>query len=240
MSPPPPPPDVFRYTIDPSLEAFNVSPNEWMAQNNKDFNGIAVANVVFDDQDRVLLVQRAAHDSMPNRWEVPGGAADQEDGDEEEEEEEGEAGPGDRKEVEIDTRPRQLRGTILSGAARELWEEAGLVAKRFTHLVPQPEEAPVRGATEAPPPAFKDHQGFVYTNRTGKVRYLRFAFHVEVQRTDNVVLDPDEHQAYVWATEDEVRAGTTKDRLDIPATVPATRAYILEAFRLRALTKSRQ
>ncbi|CAK7218207.1 hypothetical protein SBRCBS47491_003431 [Sporothrix bragantina] len=235
MAPPLPPPDVFRYTIDPSLESFNVSPNEWLAQNKLDFQGMAVANVVFDDQDRVLLVQRAAHDSMPNRWEVTGGAADQEDG-----EEEISSAEVNGVDDESDTRPRQSRGTVLSGAARELWEEAGLIAKRFTHLIPQPEEAPVKGATEAPPPAFSDHQGFIYTNRTGTVRYLRFSFHVEVQSIDNVVLDPNEHQAYVWATEDEVRAGMTKEYLDIPATVPATRAYILEAFRLRALAKNKQ
>ncbi|CAK7212189.1 hypothetical protein SCUCBS95973_001358 [Sporothrix curviconia] len=236
MAPPPPPPDVFRYTVDPSLEPFNVSPRDWLVQNNKHFNGIAVANVVFDDQDRVLLVQRAAHDSMPNRWEPTGGAADQEDDDAPETDGADGADGAD----ESDARPRQSRGTILSGAARELWEEAGLVATHFTRLVPQPEEAPVRGAAEAPPPAYPDHSGFIYTNRTGKVHFLRFAFHVEVQSTDNIVLDPDEHQAHVWATENEVRAGMTESRIDIPATVPATRAYILEAFRLRALAKGKQ
>ncbi|CAK7271740.1 hypothetical protein SEPCBS57363_004777 [Sporothrix epigloea] len=231
--PPPPPPDVFRYTIDPSLESFNVSPNHWMAQNDKHYQGIAVANVVFDSQDRVLLVQRAAHDSMPNRWEVTGGAADQEDDTESLNE------ARDQDADESDSRPRQSRGTILSAAARELWEEAGLVAQHFSHLVPQPAEAPVRGALEAPPPAYADHAGFVYTNSTGTKLILRFTFHVEVQSTEEIVLDPAEHQAYVWATEEEVRAGMTQDNRDIPATVPATRAYILEAFRLRALAKGK-
>ncbi|CAK7232186.1 hypothetical protein SEUCBS140593_008177 [Sporothrix eucalyptigena] len=231
MAPPPPSPEIFRYTVDPSLESFNVSPKEWLVKNNKTYQGIAVANVVFDDQDRVLLVQRAAHDSMPNRWEPTGGAADQEEDDDEREET---ANDGN------DTRPKNSRGTILSGAARELWEEAGLIATHFTRLIPQPEEAPVKGATEAPRPAYPDHQGFIYTNRTGTVLFLRFAFQVEVKSIDKVVLDPDEHQDYVWATEDEVRAGMTNDYKDIPATVPATRAYILEAFRLRSLAKSKQ
>lgn len=224
MAPPPPPPEVFQYTVDPSLEAFNVSPQQWLATNDKHFQGIAVANVVLDERDRVLLVQRAAHDSMPNRWEVTGGAADEEVDDNDNDDDTKKAG-------------QHPRNTILSGAARELWEEAGLIATHFTHLVPQPAEAPVRGATEAPPPAYADHPGFIYTNRTGTVSFLRFVFHVLVKSTDNVVLDPEEHQDYVWATEEEVRAGMTEDNRDIPATVPATRAYILEAFRLRALAK---
>ena len=49
-------------------------------------------------QPRVLLIRRAAHDSMPNRWETPGGAVDDDD------------------------------PTILHGVARELFEEAGLRA----------------------------------------------------------------------------------------------------------------
>ncbi|CAK7267725.1 hypothetical protein SEPCBS119000_002697 [Sporothrix epigloea] len=232
MTPPPPPPDVFCYTIDPSLAAFNVSPDRWMARNNKHYQGLAVATVVFDEQDRVLLIQRAAHDSMPNRWEVAGGAADQEDGPDED-------GDKNDKDDEGDSRPHQSRSTILSAAARELWEEAGLVATHFSHLVPQPAEAPVRGAAEAPPPAYPDHPGFVYTNRTGSKLFLRFVFHVEVQSTKNIVLDPDEHQAYVWATEEEVRAGMTRENRDIPATVPATRAFILEAFRLRTLGRTK-
>ncbi|KAK8063901.1 hypothetical protein PG996_008553 [Apiospora saccharicola] len=51
-----------------------------------------------EEEDRILLVQRAAHDSMPLRWEVPGGACDDED------------------------------ETVLHAVARELWEESGLRA----------------------------------------------------------------------------------------------------------------
>lgn len=237
MAPPPPPPAVFKYTFDPSLEEFNVTPQQWLDNNDKHFQGIAVANVVFENdtenngEARVLLVQRAAHDSMPNRWEVTGGAA-------EEDVIEGEPVVSDEeKKARAAAVGEHPRNTILSGAARELWEEAGLVATHFTHLVPQPAEAPVRGATEAPPPAFSDHKGFIYTNRTGTVLYLRFAFHVLVESTAKVTLDPNEHQDYVWANEEEVRAGMTEEHKDIPATVPATRAYILEAFRLRKQQK---
>lgn len=54
---------------------------------------------------RVLLIRRAASDSMPNLWEVPGGTVDDTD------------------------------ATILHGAARELLEESGLRAAHIGPLV---------------------------------------------------------------------------------------------------------
>ncbi len=86
----------------------------------------------------MLLIQRAAHDSMPNRWEVPGGAVDDDD------------------------------PSILHGAARELWEEAGLKAVRFTHIV-----TTEKRAGEVP--------GFIFTNRHGTRFFCRFTFAVEVE-----------------------------------------------------------
>jgi 8-oxo-dGTP pyrophosphatase MutT (NUDIX family) len=55
-----------------------------------------------EEEDRLLLMQRAASDSLPLLWEVPGGALDPED------------------------------PTVLHGAARELWEEAGLATKKVS------------------------------------------------------------------------------------------------------------
>ncbi|OAA65695.1 NUDIX hydrolase domain-like protein [Niveomyces insectorum RCEF 264] len=222
--PPFTPAKVFTFTVDPSLADWQVSPRRWMADHNKHWDGLAVAAVVFDDRGRVLLVQRAAHDSMPNRWEVPGGAADE---DEDENEIENK-NKNDSSNVASEQFPP--RTTILGAAARELWEEAGLVATRFTHLIPQP---PLPG--QASPGTAVDHPGLVFANRTGKKFFCRFAFAVQVQSCDRVTLDPDEHQAYVWATEDEVRqqrmAGSGQV---IPLTVPEAQALVLEAFRLRA------
>jgi len=61
---------------------------------------VAPGAMVFDRStpSRILLVQRASTDSMPNLWEVPGGAVDPED------------------------------PSILHAVVRELWEEAGLTA----------------------------------------------------------------------------------------------------------------
>ncbi|KAG6035150.1 hypothetical protein E4U41_006238 [Claviceps citrina] len=59
-------------------------------------------------QPRVLLVQRAAHDSSPLRWELPGGAVDADD------------------------------PTVLHGLAREVAEETGLRVRHVRRVVPVP------------------------------------------------------------------------------------------------------
>ncbi|KAK2605567.1 hypothetical protein N8I77_008396 [Diaporthe amygdali] len=84
MAPPPPPPADF--TFDPSLSAYNVLIHDYLSKLNETatpkLEGLATGAVVFsthhpaDQHDRVLLIQRASHDSMPNRWEIPGGAVD--------------------------------------------------------------------------------------------------------------------------------------------------------------------
>lgn len=60
------------------------------------------------DTPRILLVQRSANDTMPGKWEVPGGACDDED------------------------------ESILHAVTRELWEEAGLKATHIREAVGNP------------------------------------------------------------------------------------------------------
>ncbi|OAL38909.1 hypothetical protein AYO20_01660 [Fonsecaea nubica] len=157
---------------------------------------------------RVLLVQRAAHDSAPLRWEAPGGACDPED------------------------------TSILHAVARELWEEAGLVAKRIGPLI-------------AP--------GHVFVTRGGK-RVCKFEFLVDVvggrvndvedddgrrkdgdgkgsgisPRIPQVKLDPNEHVNYVWATEEECREGRTiVGEIELAFTTRQQKVTLLEAFKVR-------
>jgi 8-oxo-dGTP pyrophosphatase MutT (NUDIX family) len=88
----------LTFTHHPSVAALNVPATAFLSTRPL-IRGAATGALVFSratGQDRVLLIQRAAHDSMPLRWEVPGGACDPED------------------------------ETMLHGLARELWEEAGL------------------------------------------------------------------------------------------------------------------
>ncbi|KAI0481083.1 NUDIX hydrolase domain-like protein [Xylariaceae sp. FL0804] len=140
------------------------------------FDAVAVGAFVFDPAGRLLLVQRAAHDSMPLRWEIPGGACDAED------------------------------ESLLHAAARELWEEAGL---RATVVGPA-----VGG-------------GHVFRTRRG----LRVCKHSFVVRVDGYAarLDPDEHQALVWASEAEARAGRCGD-VELVYTTREQEESIYEAF----------
>ncbi|KAK1989159.1 NUDIX hydrolase domain-like protein [Colletotrichum cereale] len=89
----------------PSLESYNLPMRAWLAAHAKTLDGLATSALVFDRRGRVLLLQRAAHDSMPLRWEAPGGAVD-----------------------DADT-------SVLAACARELREESGLEAVRVVRVV---------------------------------------------------------------------------------------------------------
>jgi 8-oxo-dGTP pyrophosphatase MutT (NUDIX family) len=182
-------PASSSFTIDNSLSPWNVPAQQWLVSHGKDaeYDGLATANVVFNSEDKVLLIQRASSDSMPNKWELPGGAVDDDD------------------------------LTILHGAARELAEESGLVAKRFTHVV-----------TEGP-----DHEpGQAFPNSTRTKVWCRFTFHVEVVACNAVTLDPKEHQDFAWVSEQEVRERKMGNR-ELAITRDSMAGLILEAFRLR-------
>ena len=153
----------------------------------------------------MLLLQRSASDSMPLRWETPGGAVD--DGD----------------------------PSILHAVARELHEEAGLVAKSIDAVV-RPE-------------------GRLFTISQGR-RVCKFEFVVAVEREGegeggggdgmvgwNVKLDPNEHQAYVWATEEECRNEKVRDgdgEVEIRFTTEEQKEIICEAFQLRKAWEARK
>ncbi|KAL2141070.1 hypothetical protein VTI28DRAFT_2917 [Corynascus sepedonium] len=105
--PPPLPEGGLTFTYEPSVAALNISVKSFVAARPLIANAAASA-IVFSratGEDRVLLIQRAPHDSMPLLWEVPGGACDPED------------------------------ETILHAVGRELWEEAGLKLKRVVRQV---------------------------------------------------------------------------------------------------------
>ena len=112
------------FTSAPSLAVFR-QPQRVILEGRPEYDGLAVGACVFDPtardnddgaddggkpkgRDRILLVQRAATDSMPLLWEVPGGACDAED------------------------------ESLLHAVARELWEESGLRARAVRTLVAPP------------------------------------------------------------------------------------------------------
>lgn len=144
------------------------------------------------DPPRILLIQRSASDTMPHRWEIPGGGCDESD------------------------------ESILHGVARELKEEAGLVPHTIGPLV---------------------GQGYVF--ELGKNRFTRkLNFIVEIDAPSvgsdgdevDVKLDPDEHEAFIWASEKEVREGKVGD-LNLIFTSQPQRDVLLEAFDIRKRDK---
>jgi len=179
-----------NFRAHPSASLFAVSSKDYISKRPdlKDGNCLlATGAAVFSGTtpDRILLIQRAAGDSMPNRWEVPGGACDDDD------------------------------PSILHGIARELWEETGLTAVRVG-------------------PRFGDEHRF--RSRSGK-DICKLYFLVEVESADgdrtDVKLDPNEHQNFVWATEDDVKAKKVGD-LELTFTTEAQEKIITESFQVRA------
>ena len=73
--------------------------------------------------------------------------------------------------------------------------------------------------------------GYRFTNRLGTLVFVRYAFEAEVEGY-TVVLDPNEHQDFVWASEEEVAAERVGERA-ILLTGRAGRVMLLRAFALR-------
>jgi 8-oxo-dGTP pyrophosphatase MutT (NUDIX family) len=181
------PPPPFAFTYDKSVSHWNITVRAWLSSTDSTLDGLCTGIVVFNPEGRVLLIQRAPHDSMPHKWETPGGGVDDDD------------------------------PSLLHAAARELWEESGLVAVHFTRIVPE-------GSGQL--------MSDVFSNRTGKRFFRRVTLLAEVDSCEHVVLDPAEHQDFVWATEDEVRQQRIGDR-ELIITHTSVQELLLGAFRLR-------
>ncbi|KAH7358217.1 NUDIX hydrolase domain-like protein [Plectosphaerella cucumerina] len=174
--PPPPPEPPLSYTthpsVSPDLQAIPVS--EWLVR--EDYRPcVGVAVLHHGPELRVLLVQRAPEEALPNVWEIPGGSAE------------------------------PSEPNLVTSATRELYEETGLRATAvvamlgmYTWTDTDPSGEPIR-------------------RRDGSIsRWKKWSFVAEVEggsedETPKVVLDPAEHQAYVWASESEVLADKSGD-----------------------------
>lgn len=179
------------FIVPPHLAEYNVPLPEFAASKPHltDFvvGGLVYSQSVEEDDDatgttsgkprtRVLLLQRAATDSYPGLWEGPGGMCERTD------------------------------ATLLAGVAREVFEETGLHVSKFVDLIAV------------------DEWSRVLRNELHRV--AKFTFLVEVDEArgtagvpsedvvvgvaperweDGVKLEQAEHQAFEWATEEEVR-----------------------------------
>ncbi|KAJ5047667.1 uncharacterized protein L3040_003487 [Drepanopeziza brunnea f. sp. 'multigermtubi'] len=123
--PPPPPPPPPPFTYDPSLTPFAVPMSSYLSALPPSLSSscpqpqaIATGALIFSSppststststqpQPLLLLLQRAACDSRPHLWEVPGGGVDAAD------------------------------ASILHGVAREVREETALTVTHIRRLVP--------------------------------------------------------------------------------------------------------
>lgn len=184
---------------------------------------------------RLLLVQRAPTDTLPLKWEVPGGSVD----------------------IGLDV-------SLIYGAVRELWEETGLVARRvvrdldvyhefyeetadgrkltwrmvifeievgFTSLG-QEEECMAQRKIEARGSYLggNEQETAVTVVGGGEAEYA------DEEEQGGVVgpfvkLDPAEHVRYLWATEEDIRSGRCGN-VELELTNEAWRGFMLRAFDL--------
>ncbi|KAL9639229.1 MAG: hypothetical protein Q9164_001051 [Protoblastenia rupestris] len=197
-----PPPTPIQIHIPPTLQKHAIPLTSFL-QTNPQYTNLAVGAFIFHpplsalfpssptssatstttphEQPRLLILQRAASESaFPNLWEVPGGSSEVTD------------------------------PTILHSVARETFEETGLRLTRFVREVGERVEF-----------------------GSGRKRWVKLGFEIDfaemgvcgggggdddeeilpgsgVRLISNegigISLDPDEHQDYRWATEEEIRA----------------------------------
>lgn len=223
----------FHFTSHPSAQAFKLSPRDFLSRHFDVSNKtrppvpkfLATGAIVFDHKPvpttldgshpvsdhppRVLLIQRAGHDSMPLKWETPGGGCDDED------------------------------PSILYACARELKEEAGLDAVSVGPVVPCTSTSTTRisnGGPENGQPEWGERMGgqFFLTRRGNLVCKFYFVVEVSQDCVSKVAMDPNEHAAFVWATEDEVRKKKMdgEDGIQLDFTTRDQYEVILEAFKM--------
>ncbi|PSR76473.1 hypothetical protein BD289DRAFT_446594 [Coniella lustricola] len=219
------------FTTHASLSKFaNIPQNDLLrtlqARTSKHLDGLATGGVVFQDyppmptstssptsspSPRILLVQRAPTDSMPLRWETPGGAVDDTDAD------------------------------ILVGACREVVEEVGLVAASVDALVAyRGRKGQGIGDAEEDDVLEGGYMFHTRSGKTiVKFTFVIRAQKKEEEEGEDVKvrLDPDEHVDYLWATEEECRSrkvarksGREGDTVDIEFTTEAQEALLMSAF----------
>jgi len=142
-----------------------------------------VASAAVIYSSRVLLLQRAAHSFQPLLWELPGGRCESRD------------------------------ENIIASAARELWEESGLIATKVMDVVGNYE--------------WLDH-GEVW-------RKITFLIDVEHDEQGNgqprVKIDPKEQASFIWASAEDIITNKCGD-ISLSWTSEEQKQTVLNAFKL--------
>ncbi|KAF6829487.1 hypothetical protein CPLU01_07893 [Colletotrichum plurivorum] len=200
---------------DASLSDFLVSPAELLAK-RPDIHNIIGGALVFRQRPdtspgkpvyETLLLKRAASDSFPLRWEVPGGTAD-----------------------------LQVDGTIIDVAARELFEETRLQARKAVCAVGLGQSGNGSGIGPAAADASMDDKLNICLLPVDGLIWAIAVFIVEVtDTTTEIVLQDEEHEDWAWVTEAEVEERKFHGQSDgsLECVTEAMRMIVLEGFRLR-------
>ncbi|MCJ1245000.1 hypothetical protein MMC30_002201 [Trapelia coarctata] len=182
--------------IPPQLHHHAVPLSKFLDQNQK-YNTLAIGALIFSPGHlsspagpRLLLVQRATTErAFANLWEIPGGAAELSD------------------------------PTILHSVAREVFEETGLRLTRFVRQIGDGEE--FRVSPKEKPKRCLKLSFEIHVEEIGNplLAGLQQPASLDLEHSDehsakpvleslknvSVVLDPEEHQAFQWVTEEEVK-----------------------------------
>lgn len=163
--------------------------------------GINAYSIVIDPKtERILLLKRARKGNRKHlwdMWEVPGGKVDTDD------------------------------PTIIHGAARELFEESGLLAVEVKQHITAWNEDNIEHVAKND---VTRTGGKVVASLVNGVTCLFFAFEMgvdwdqvaelggphEQRRGPTVKLDPQEHTDFVWASKEEIACGYMDDGMPIP------------------------
>ncbi|KAG5970140.1 hypothetical protein E4U55_001821 [Claviceps digitariae] len=185
------------------LSSWSIPPAQYILLHHLPWHAVAVSALIFDaPRTRVLLVQRAGHDTRPYRWELPGG------------------GVGD-----------ELGETILEGLAREVREETGLRVVSVRGVRPEQQQQQQQQHGQDTAQLAQVFWNSSRTKLIGRFVFEVCVAGGQSEgdaqmEVPPVVLDEREHCDFVWATEHVVRHG------GLEWTGPEVRDMILEAFRL--------
>ena len=206
------------FTFSPSVSGLNISAKAYLST-HPHIARLMTGTVVFSSASpsssspaQILLLRRAASDSYPLKWEIPGGSVDSTD------------------------------STLLAAAARELVEEAALQVSRFLAPVTMVDEKayPVTeevrltfGVAPEDEDDVVEADGLAVSFMESGKRWGKATVLAEVVDDAAVKTDPKEHDAWRWVSEEQARDCVFEDGERIEWVSDGVRRTVLEAFRLR-------
>ncbi|EFQ26814.1 NUDIX domain-containing protein [Colletotrichum graminicola] len=235
--PPAPPSPPLSYTTAPAVLPYTLRFHPYRPSSSPNHThrlcvGAAVLAPAPAATPRILLLRRSAREkSLPHRWELPGGGADAPDRD---------ALAAAARELWEETGLRAARFVALVGCYQ--WEGAGpgipataVPGDQAWGLAGGGVGVGVVEASSAA--AAAEGADATAAGAAGRDAWRKYTYLVEVEApageegaaAAEVVVDPEEHDAFVWATEEEVRAGRC-GRVVFEWTSDAQRLDVLRAF----------